>query len=383
MDVSEILNNKQVLKMGTQPSDTSLVTNTINEKIDNILAQFKTQYPGNHVENNAADSNQANSVKALMQQTMQSLLAVTAYVPQPGSGNTLNRWQTLAKVAAADLNLVKWFEAHLDAVSILNELNVANVPQGLWAIWAAEGSPNPLTYHDGILNGTKLWCSGADTVDYGLVTYHDAKNNSQLLMVDMRSPGITIDSSDWQAVGMPLTATSTVHFTQVPARSISTNQTHKSLYLARPGFWHGAAGVAACWYGATVQIAHYLLDSYSQKPHDFKAMYLGEVSTQLAVTRQYFHALASIIDQDPSQSHVLMIRQLRAQVEKTARFVLDTVGQALGATPYCKSAHFARLSADLPVFIRQSHGAFDAMAIGELVAEVSNSDKQGATLWQL
>ena len=65
----------------------------------------------------------------------------------------------------------------------------------------------------------------------------------------------------------------------------------------------------------------------------------------------------------------------------TAMLVLEKVGKALGATPYCKNAHFARLSADLSVFIRQTHGAFDSEAIGKLTAE-QLGDSQGA-LWQL
>ena len=57
---------------------------------------------------------------------------------------------------------------------------------------------------------------------------------------------------------------------------------------------------------------------------------------------------------------------MRAQVEATALNVLTQVGKALGAAPYCEQPHFARLAADLPVFIRQSHAAFDLERIGEL-----------------
>jgi hypothetical protein len=42
------------------------------------------------------------------------------------------------------------------------------------------------------------------------------------------------------------------------------------------------------------------------------------------------------------------------------------VGHALGASPYCKDAHFAQLAADLPVFLRQSHAERDLAALGDL-----------------
>jgi len=44
--------------------------------------------------------------------TLRRLLAVSPEFPHPGRGQTLLRWQLLAKVAATDLTLVKWLESH-------------------------------------------------------------------------------------------------------------------------------------------------------------------------------------------------------------------------------------------------------------------------------
>lgn len=180
------------------------------------------------------------------------------------------------------------------------------------------------------------------------------------------------------------TDTATVHFYQVAASNVGAS----NAYLERAGFWHGAAGVAACWYGAAACIASYLITSYKHKPNDFKAMYLGQISTALVVTQQYFYHIADLIDTEPQQSHELIIRQLRANVEQVARQVMEVAGQALGAAPFCNNAHFARLSADLAVFIRQSHGAFDLQKIGELssvLASASTTDLTGKqdNIWQL
>lgn len=319
------------------------------------------------------------------------LLTYSNKVPHPASANvnkgnynfdTLSRWQVLAYVASIDLTLAKWFESHLDALSILNELGYEHIPQGLWAVWAAEGQP--LSYQQGRISGTKAWCSGANIVDYGLLTYRDSQGHSQLLIVDMQQEGIDIDNSAWQAVGMQATNTATIQFNQVTAREVGV----ANAYLDRVGFWHGAAGVSACWYGATIKLASYLISAYQQKPNDYKAMYLGQISTALAVTQQYFYHVANLIDTQPHHNHELAIRQLRANIEQVARQVLEIVGQALGAAPFCNNAHFARLSADLPVFIRQSHGAFDLQKIGELtnmfaagsISDLSNGQDD---IWQL
>ena len=316
------------------------------------------------------------------------LVTYSDKIPHPADGNmgidettsqTLIRWQVLAYVASIDLTIVKWFESHLDALSILHELGYDKT-DGLWAIWAAEGHPDPIYYQQGKISGTKAWCSGANIVDHALMTYRDKNGQSQLLMVDLHQTGIQVDNGDWQAVGMQATDTGTVKFDQIPATNVGT----ANAYLERVGFWHGAAGVAACWYGASVCLADYLVTAYQQKPHDYKAMYLGKIASVLAVTRQYLCHVACLIDTQPQRSHELAIRQLRSNVEQTARLVIETVGQALGAAPFCRNAHFARLSADLAVFIRQSHGAFDLQKIGELTSDVSLdlTDEQ-ENIWQL
>jgi|26BtaG_2_1085354.scaffolds.fasta_scaffold05201_2 hypothetical protein len=328
-----------------------------------------------------------------------SLVAYSNDIPHPASGNTsgsesesapntLIRWQVLAYVASIDLTIAKWFESHLDALSILHELGYEQSTAGLWAIWAAEGHPDPIRYEQGKISGTKAWCSGANMVNHGLLTYRDEDGQSQLLIVAMQQAGIAIDNSEWQAVGMQASDTATVQFHEVAASNVGA----PNAYLDRVGFWHGAAGVAACWYGAAATLAAYLIEADQHKPNDYKAMYLGQISTALAITQQYFHHVADLIDTRPQDSHELAIRQLRAQVEQTARLVIDTVGQALGAAPFCRNAHFARLSADLAVFIRQSHGAFDSQKIGELTSQLANQSANDSAdsltarqdnIWQL
>ena len=67
-------------------------------------------------------------------QTIQQLSKLSSAVPHPAQGATLKRWQILARVAATDLTLAKWFESHLDALSILQELNASAAEDGLWAV---------------------------------------------------------------------------------------------------------------------------------------------------------------------------------------------------------------------------------------------------------
>ncbi len=117
-------------------------------------------------------------------------------------------------------------------------------------------------------------------------------------------------------------------------------------------------------------------ESCQANPNPYKKLYLGEVAQQLEITKQYFQYVAKLIDHKPTLSHEREIRILRAQTEQCCLSVIERVGKALGARPFCEDATFAQLMADLPVFIRQSHAAFDYEQIAELcVSEQS--------LWEL
>lgn len=315
--------------------------------------------------------------ETIFETTLQQIADALQDVPLSGSGQTYTRWQILAEIAATHLGLAKCIESHLDALGILKELGVTDLPKGLYAIWAAEGAGCDLTYDNGICNGHKAWCSAAQDVDYALMTYKNAQNQSCLILVNMQNQGITIDLSQWYAVGMHSTQTAQLHFQNVPARPVGK----PNVYLERVGFWHGAAGVAACWYGATTRLAQTLLSAVQQRNTPFHTAYLGQVTTLMVTTHNLFHRTAKAIDQTPKHSHEYLIRILRAQVEHTAQQTLVLVGQALGARLFCQNAVFAQLAADLPVFLRQSHAAFDFEKIGEL--SVQRANQQESSLWQL
>ncbi len=64
---------------------------------------------------------------------------------------------------------------------------------------------------------------------------------------------------------------------------------------------------------------------------------------------------------------------MRLAAEASATLALAEVGRALGATPFCRDAKFARAAADLPVFIRQSHAERDLAALGERLLDADDA----------
>lgn len=283
-------------------------------------------------------------------------------LPLPGRGQTLQRWRTLADVAARDLCVVKVLEAHYDAQAILADLHAEGLALGaLAAVWAAEGPQATLAFDAvrGTVNGSKPWCSGAGLVDVALVTAQTV-DGPQLVKIRTDAPGIMLQPQTWHATGMGGIPSGTAQFDEVAAIPVGT----PGGYLARPGFWHGGAGIAACWYGAAAALAAPLQRSPRVATDAQTAAQLGEVDMALHSAAALLRDLATRIDVDPSRSWQTEVIRVRSVVERTCTRVLDVVGRALGPAPMCLDAEHARRWSDLTVFIRQSHADRDWAALG-------------------
>lgn len=301
------------------------------------------------------------------------VLRVHPDLPLPGDGNTLGRWRVLAAIAGIDVCLIKLLEAHYDALAILAELDAPAPPAGqLLAVWAAEPPQARLEFaavHDqgGQLSGRKAWCSGAALVDQALVTAY-AGAQRQLVQVAMSTPGLQREDEVWQAVGMGRLVSGELDFDAVPAQAVGA----PGAYLSRPGFWHGGAGIASCWYGAAAAIGETLRRAPRTLDNPHAAAHLGAVDVALASARAMLKDAAALIDAQPQQAHAASVQRLRARMEQVAGEVIDRVGRALGPGPLCQDRAHAQRCADLNVFIRQSHAERDWAALAPATAEADH-----------
>lgn len=288
-------------------------------------------------------------------------------LPFPGGGDTLSRWRGLAALAAADVCLAKVMEAHYDAQAILHELQArAPSDRGLYAVWAAEPPDARLVFVEdedpggaGQLHGVKAWCSGAGLVDRALVTAH-AGTRRVLVEVDMAQATVCPTDDDWHAVGMARVHSGRVTFDGARGTRVGM----PGAYLERPGFWHGGAGIAACWFGAACAIAEPLRRHPRAVRDPHAAAHLGAIDVALCAAAAVLRETAARVDSAPGSPHVEAVMRARALIERVAIGVIDRVGRALGPAPLCEDAAHARRCADLAVFVRQSHAERDWAVIG-------------------
>jgi hypothetical protein len=181
-------------------------------------------------------------------------------LPQPGSGETQKRFAALRSIASQNPSLGRLMEAHEDAVAILAEAGSerpVNVTMGVWASSASATKVLLKATPDGefVLSGRTAFCGGAAFVDASLVlaefqALSDDENarSEQLVLLSMNQTGVVVEEDSWP---------STV-FAEAGIRSVSFQNVHvganqlvgpPGFYGSRPGFWHGAMGVAALWAG--------------------------------------------------------------------------------------------------------------------------------------
>ena len=305
-------------------------------------------------------------------------------LPLTGAGQTLARWRVLAEVAAHDLSLVKLFEGHTDALSILRELGAPAPPPGSrWGTWCAEppdarlamnavdaaaNDPADLREHPlphVRLAGTKAWCSGAATVTHAVVSCWNAAGEPCLAAVTIAPPEVTVTGDGWHAVGMAASGSVDVRFDRADATQIGS----PGDYVNRPGFWQGGAGIAACWFGGALAIARMTRQASGKAPDAHRLAHLGAIDVALAAGASVLRETAAWIDAHPKQDARCHALRSRLVVEQAANEVMHHAGRAVGAGPMCRNPRFARAMADLPVFLRQSHAERDLAALGQQILD--------------
>ena len=327
-------------------------------------------------------------------------------LPLPGSGGTLERLARLRDLGEADLVAARLAEAHTDAMAILTDLLERGPdapPRGmhrqLWGVWAADPPHAPLrATRDGgsgtypgcwSLNGDKPWCSGVGVCERALLTAH-TDEGYRLFAVDPRHPGVTVRPSRWAGIGMSDSHTRDLELRDVPARAVGA----PGAYLDRPGFWWGAAGVAAVWLGGALRASRALERSAARHGSELVLASLGRVDAAQHAAWCTLVDVAHLADtsgaagpasaratgepddvsrEDRVAGSRLAASRARAAVETAVEVTLHETGRATGPGPLAMDAEHARAVADLQVYVRQSHGDRDLAVLGGLALAARTS----------
>jgi alkylation response protein AidB-like acyl-CoA dehydrogenase len=293
---------------------------------------------------------------------------------RPGVGSTWSRFLALAEVAGVDLALGRVSEGHADATAILEEAGRSPATAGPYGVWAARSSTGDLTATPVTggwrIDGRKGFCSGAGMLDHALVTA-DAPDGPRLFDLDVTMPTVVADPSSWPAVGMAASESATVSFEGVkaqPGQCVGP----PGFYTGRIGFWWGAVGVAACWWGGATALLDTVGQYLSERDggdHELAA-YGSAVARCRSMAETLRWAASQIDDDDVDIDRARRTaRVARDVVHDGCLAILAAAAAAGGARPICLDAAQSRRSADLYAYLAQHHGGRDAAGLGrDLIA---------------
>lgn len=296
-------------------------------------------------------------------------------LPLPGSGRTWRRFEALADAAALDLSLARLAEGHADARAILAEAGVGNHhDEASYGVWAARSS-SCATIATRVrrgwrISGYKEFCSGAGLLDRALVVA-EASDGYRLFDVALGAGAISRNPDSWQAVGMADSVSETLRFDDAFVGEADAVE-GPGFYLQRPGFWFGASGVAACWFGGAAGLVRWLVGTLGPDIGEHRLAELGRAVALVGSMRRVLAGSAEDIDADPddqlgeARPRALALRQI---VHDGCTEILTLATSAGGARPLCHDRSQARRAADLLVYLSQHHGASDASEIGRLALE--------------
>lgn len=201
---------------------------------------------------------------------------------------------------------------------------------------------------------------------HALVTARLSSGERGLFAVALDGHGVHALPSSWRNAGMAESDTRSVQFTATPAVAVG----RAGEYLTRPGFWHGAAGVAACWLGGARAVAAPLYARCAAETADAHTLaHLGAVDAALAAATATLMSVAHDVDDDPLNRKgraELMARRARAVAETAVEESINRSARALGPAPLCLDGAHAQRVADLAIYVRQSHAERDLERLGRL-----------------
>ena len=283
-------------------------------------------------------------------------------------------WRVLRAVARADGSVGRIFDGHLNGVERVaalapeplrtRELEAINAGELLLGVWGAdpipgEGPPARLVETAGgpVLNGVKTFCSGSTGLDRALVAVRgvDGEPGPPLLAYVDLSEGIVVDRTWFRGYGMRSSESHRVVFEG--ARVLAVLGVPGEL-VREPYFSRDAIRTAASWAGIADLAVQSALDTLAAKsagrdPDDIVSLAAGKLLAAQGTMDRWLEHAAREADANPGKSLAGFSVELRSEIARACREILDEAARACGSHPFAVAAPLDRARRDLELFLLQ------------------------------
>lgn len=319
----------------------------------------------------------------------------------PNAEDAYALWMMTKEIAKADLSLARCWEGHANTLLILDALCSESqkerwFPEILnegkrWVAWSGEpqqpkpGVKDPIgtrvtVTNDGyILDGNKVFCSGAGGVDYGLLLVNlkgpggarhaaDGANDVILLAVNLEQPSITIDEQWWDPLGMRATVSHKVHFreTFIP----------KADCVGEPGDYlkdqwqtRFVPQYAASFLGAAEAAFDYALDyvkAQNRGADPYVQQHIGQMAVNLEMGHLWLRHVADLWDRRDAEAALAGARA-RHSMEHLAEEVVKRAIRTTGARSLNRPSPLERIYRDLSIYVRHDNDDRNLAMIGQAI----------------
>jgi alkylation response protein AidB-like acyl-CoA dehydrogenase len=290
--------------------------------------------------------------------------------PLPGDGGNETLCDRLIWAGRSSLTVGRLYEGHVNAAVLLGiygsrenrAMMKAAAEQGLIAgVWNAQrGKGVTAKRCEGgwILEGSKIFCSGAGSLRYPVITASiDDEAGVLMMMPDMHNAAATVDLSQWHPAGMRGTATGTVTFERffVPDRAVVGQPGD---YYRSPIFSGGAWRVLAVQFGGLQHIVRL----HAQRLIDWGRCDNPDIRARFAVAAQNLE-LARLLVREASRRAAdaafgaaaidAYVDNARATFEQLALAVIETTRRNIGLASFIKPDPLDLVIRDLETYLRQ------------------------------
>jgi alkylation response protein AidB-like acyl-CoA dehydrogenase len=309
-------------------------------------------------------------------------------------GDPLSQWRITSAVARGDLSLARCYEGHVNCVDYIAGMGTpAQVEQMMrlvveegaaFVFWGSEPPPPGLQHAAGqsgeplrrsgstkatpvdggyVISGRKQYATSAGGATHAIVFATMPVEDSSpaaaqtLFLVPLDQPGIQIDPSWWQPLGMRSTVSHLVNlkdvFVPAEAKLGEPGAYYRSRWQARfiPQFGASFLGAAE----AALKFTQGYVAQRGKAANPYVQHHLGRMRIAVATTRAFMEHTAALWAEGREDDAAVASNIFRLFAEEQATSALDHAAKACGASSLLAPHPLERIWRDLTTYVRHEN----------------------------
>lgn len=325
----------------------------MEQMIDDLIARWRAQPPVEAFPAARIDDLRAAGLLAAFR-TIAAGEATTGFV------------RVLRRIGGADLSLGRLYEGHVNAVQLVHAYGsdaqramlTDDLAAGcLMGVWNTEPSPGMTVTRTGdgaVLDGAKVFASGAGRLDRVLITARDGDGAKQMILADVAGMAERADNRRWTVRGMRGTMSGRFDFTgmTVPAAALIGGPGD---YEREPRFSAGAWRFTAVQLGAVEALVRLLRDhlvTTGKGDDPVQRLRFGHTVAAARSAGMWVERAAQLAQGETADA-IPFVLMTRGIVEEAGLAVMEAAARGVGTASFFDGDPIDRITRDLGLYLRQ------------------------------